>query len=108
MRNERRRERAPRDAPYSRVEGRSEGAWVRGADAFTSVPKIVGDTVRLSNLNTEMTEEDIRYIFDKIGSIRSVTIHYNAQGKSVGTAEIQFSSTAAAALAVEVRCNNIL
>ena len=112
IRTERRRDhnrdRAPRE-PFARDDravGRSDGAWSRGPVAVPlelagRETKLVGDTVRLSNLNPDISEDDLRYIFDKIGPIRGVTIHYNAAGKCLGTAEIQFGTHAAAELAVE-------
>ena len=89
------RDRAPRDsrdnAPYARSErdSGSSGQWARGAElvsSSSSVAKLIGDTVRLSNLNPDMSEDDLRYVFDKIGTIKNITIHYNSLGKSVGTA----------------------
>lgn len=110
IRTERRRDnnrdRAPRE-PYSRDAGRSDvGSWSRGPvqiplELAGRETKLIGDTVRLSNLNPDITEDDLRFIFDKIGPIRGVAIHYNASGKCLGTAEIQFGSNAAAELAVE-------
>lgn len=109
IRTERRRDhnrdRAPRE-PFSREAGRSDGTWSRGPisaplELRQSETKLIGDTVRLSNLNPDISEEDLRYIFDKIGPIRGIQIHYNAAGKCLGTAEIQFSTNAAAELAVE-------
>jgi hypothetical protein len=105
-----RRQRGPRSTPFQRDYAYpSEGeSWSRGfgasvAPASKAAPAaagIVGDTVRLSNLSTDLREDDLRYIFDKIGPIRGITIHFDAHQRSLGTAEIQFGSNAAAQAAV--------
>ncbi len=62
---------------------------------------MVGDTVRVSNLASNVDEESLRYIFQNIGEIRSVTVHYGADGRAVGTAEIVFVNTSHAQRAVD-------
>lgn len=57
-------------------------------------------TVAVTNLDFRVTESDVREIFQNIGKVKSVVIHYNAQGKSRGTAMVKFGSKAAANKAV--------
>ena len=65
------RERDDRPRSYG-YDGRDAGdQWARGAallpaPAAASLTKLVGDTVRLSNLARDTNEEDLRYIFDKV------------------------------------------
>src|SRR5690242_5959109 len=76
VRNERRRERAPRnDAPYARERNDQRGGggnWNRdlngSSGAPSAIPKLIGDTVRLSNLKQDLGEDDLRYIFERIGT----------------------------------------
>jgi len=96
-----------RDAPYSRSGGRGGFDLAAAAPFYPPMPmpmpppaKIVGDTVRLSNLDPGVNEDDLRYIFSKIGTIRRLAVHYDSSGRSLGTGEITFASQSAAETAV--------
>lgn len=129
VRNQRRNDRSSgsrrSDVPYSRGVDRSSsgGSWVRDggvASASYELPasappaqivtqqfgavtsSMLGDTVRLANLDSNITEDDLRAVFGKIGSIRSVQINYTAQGQCIGTAEVQFANPGSAQHAVSV------
>merc|ERR1711971_1063000 len=51
-----------------------------------------GVTVAVTNLDSEVTESDVREIFSQVGKVNSAIIHYNAKGKSRGTAMIKFAN----------------
>lgn len=63
--------------------------------------RVVGDTIRVSNLDPRNGEEELRYIFEKIGPITRITVNFNQNGQSNGTAEVQFGSNIAAENAVQ-------
>ncbi|GAA6012564.1 hypothetical protein JCM11491_005435 [Sporobolomyces phaffii] len=72
---------------------------VTGAQAAASQVH-VGDKIIVSNLPDDVNEQQIKELFHTtVGTVRSVNLSYNAQGKSKGIATIQFhkadSATAA-------------
>merc|ERR1719228_109438 len=50
--------------------------------------------ITISNLDYEVTEDDVREIFQKIGKVKKAIVHYNAQGQSRGTAIVYFYNNA--------------
>merc|ERR550519_1545658 len=50
--------------------------------------------ITISNLDYEVTEDDVREIFQKIGKVKKAIVHYNAQGQSRGTAIVYFHNPA--------------
>jgi len=59
-----------------------------------------GTKVIVSGLDPEVSADDINEIFEQIGNIRSVQVFYDQNGKSLGSAEVTFHTTASAAKAV--------
>jgi len=56
--------------------------------------------INITNLDHAVTEADVREIFSKIGKVKKAIVHYNAQGKSRGTAIVIFANPASAIKAV--------
>lgn len=56
--------------------------------------------ISISNLNVQVTEADVREIFSGIGRIRNVAVHYDARGRSRGTAVVTFQTRGQAIKAV--------
>jgi len=50
--------------------------------------------IAITNLNYDVTENDVKEIFQKIGKVKKALIHYNAQGKSRGTAIVYYQNSA--------------
>jgi hypothetical protein len=101
-----------RNDPYGRSDrrqgggggGNADGSWSRDRHEQAprqTVEKIIGDTVRLSNLAAGTSEDDLRYIFEKIGTITRAQVNFTAHGQCNGTAEVQFSTNLAADEAVK-------
>jgi len=49
-----------------------------------------GSSVMVSNLEPDVTEDDVKDIFAQIGNVKSVQLMYNKEGQSQGTAEVTF------------------
>ena len=56
----------------------------------SSFPRVVGTTVAVSNLHSDVTAEDLRDIFSPLGSIRHCQVHYDRSGRSLGTAQVEY------------------
>lgn len=56
--------------------------------------------ISISNLNVQVTEADVREIFSSVGRIRNVAVHYDARGRSRGTAVVTFQTRGQAIKAV--------
>jgi len=65
------------------------------------VKKIQGDTVHVSNLAEDVTDDDVREIFERIGQVKSCGVNYNSQGRSTGTATVTFVKKSDAEKAVD-------
>jgi RNA recognition motif-containing protein len=65
------------------------------------VLQIQGDTIHVSNLAPEVTDEDVREIFERIGAVKSSNVNFNAAGQSTGTATVTFVKRADAERAVQ-------
>jgi THO complex subunit 4 len=105
MRHNRRGDRSDnrRSDPYGRQDRqrpREDEQWSRAPQQQT-VQRIIGDTVRVSNLDPRNGEEELRYIFDKIGPITRINVYFDQSGRSTGTAEVQFGTNIAAENAVK-------
>lgn len=62
--------------------------------------KIQGDTIHISNLAPDVNDDDVREIFERIGTVRSCTVNFNSAGKSTGTATVTFGRASDAEKAV--------
>lgn len=64
--------------------------------------RLVGATkVSVSNLAREVTKEDVEEIFQQVGPVKSAIVHYDQEGRSLGTAEVTFKNKGSAEKAVE-------
>ncbi|GAA5827944.1 hypothetical protein JCM5353_007752 [Sporobolomyces roseus] len=62
----------------------------------------VGDKIIVSNLPDDVNEQQIKELFHTtVGTVRSVNLSYNAQGKSKGIATIQFHKAESATAAYQ-------
>jgi len=57
--------------------------------------------ISITNLDFSVSEADIREIFSKVGKVKKAVVHYNAKGKSRGTAVVTFATKASASKAVK-------
>jgi len=57
--------------------------------------------VLVTNLDSDVTEDDVEEIFEQAGLIKSITIRKDSSGRSLGTAEVIFTKRAVAAKTVE-------
>jgi len=57
--------------------------------------------ISITNLDFAVTEADVREIFSKVGKVKKAVVHYNARGKSRGTAVVSFGNATAAGKAVK-------
>ena len=67
----------------------------------TQLQRVVGDTIHISNLDKSVTSDDLSDIFKPIGTIKSVNLHYDQNGSSIGTATITFQRKPDASKAVD-------
>lgn len=102
--------------PYSRPS-RSEGSWTRGEavgsgrqgsqasqGGASNTPRVITTTsskVMVTNLDSEVTDEDLREIFEQAGELKACKLKTDTSGKSMGTAEIAFVKKGDAAKCVK-------
>lgn len=55
-------------------------------------PSHLGTKLFVSNLDWKVTKDDIGELFETVGPLASHDVHYDASGRSVGTAEAVFRS----------------
>jgi len=80
----------------------SQVSSASSAAAFVpNVPTVSGDTVFVSNLASDINDEDLLEIFARIGNIVRANVNYKSNGSSLGTGEVQFNSGELAELAVK-------
>ncbi|KAF8021987.1 hypothetical protein BT93_G2195 [Corymbia citriodora subsp. variegata] len=87
---------APATAPIWQQEGLFSG---------TSEPE-AGTKLYVSNLDYNVTNEDIMLLFSDVGFMERCGIHYDRSGRSKGTAEVVFSRPSDALAAIK-RYNNV-
>ena len=68
--------------------------------APTTVQRVVGDTIHISNLHHDVKPDDLHDIFAPLGHIRSHTVHFDEKGRSLGTASVTFTRAEVADAAV--------
>ncbi|KAI7737640.1 hypothetical protein M8C21_023683 [Ambrosia artemisiifolia] len=75
----------PKNLPWQRdlLEESLKAAGVNGLDN--------GAKLYVSNLDSGVTNEDIRELFSEIGELKRYAIHYDKSGRPNGTAEVMFA-----------------
>lgn len=68
---------------------------------FVCFGQISGDTIHVSNLAPDVSDDDVREIFERIGAVKSCVVNFNSAGKSTGTATVTFHKKNDAEKAVE-------
>lgn len=88
-----------RPTPYSRPNNAPNRTAMLAAQQKS---RLVGATkVSVSNLAPEVTKDDVEEIFQQVGPVKSAVVHYNQEGRSVGTAEVTFKNKGSAEKAVQ-------
>ena len=67
----------------------------------------VGTKLYVSNLDSGVTNEDIRELFCEIGGLKRYAVHYNKNGQPSGSAEVVYTRRSDAFAALK-RYNNVL
>lgn len=104
VRNQRSRQ---RNNPYARPSFASESSrgtpsrLSNGSSSGAVKSITTGNKVLVTNLDSGVTEEDVEEIFEQAGTIKSVVIKKDAQGRSLGTAEVVFAKRSVAAQTVK-------
>jgi len=57
--------------------------------------------ITISNLDFGVSEQDLKELFSEIGSLKKAAIHFNAQGKSMGVADLVYARRADALKAIK-------
>jgi len=60
-----------------------------------------GGKISISNLDSEVTDGDVREIFQQVGRVMNAVVNYDSSGRSRGTAEVTFANAQIAAKAVQ-------
>ncbi|KAF5368848.1 hypothetical protein D9758_002857 [Tetrapyrgos nigripes] len=75
-------------APRSRAAIK---AGVKTVVAAPAVPQPTSDKIIVSNLPPDVNEQQVKELFHAtVGPLREVTLHYDAHGRSKGTASVNF------------------
>ncbi|KAM0055087.1 putative chromatin target of PRMT1 protein [Helianthus debilis subsp. tardiflorus] len=92
--------RRPMNLPWQRdlLEESLKAAGVNGLDNSAKLS--------VSNLDSGVTNEDIRELFSEIGELKRYAIHYDKSGRPNGTAEVMFARRSDAYQALK-RYNNV-
>jgi len=67
-----------------------------------------GYKLRISNLHFDVSIDDIKDLFSKVGDLKRANVHYDKSGRSEGTAEVVFSRRQDALNALKMFNNNPL
>jgi len=85
---------------YNRGRGRG-GKRNRSPFARTGGRGGSGTKVSISNLDSGVTDGDVREIFQQVGRVSKTAVNYDSNGRSRGTAEVTFANRQAAIKAVK-------
>ena len=91
-------------ANHVRYKSKAYFKWQR--ESFASVANRNGGADKgngkliISNLHFGVTDEDMKELFEDFGRLRLAVIHYDRNGRSLGTAEIAYTNGADAAKAI--------
>lgn len=69
-------------------------------------PKKELTLLHVSNLHYNVSNDDVRELFSEIGPIKKAVVHYDKSGRSLGTAEVTFTTRDAAIRAIK-KYNNL-
>eukprot|EP01138_Halocafeteria_seosinensis_P002775 gb/GECG01002836.1/.p1 GENE.gb/GECG01002836.1/~~gb/GECG01002836.1/.p1 ORF type:complete len:271 (+),score=40.10 gb/GECG01002836.1/:1-813(+) len=64
-------------------------------------PITLGKKVEIANLDSDIGEEELTSLFERVGPVKSAKVHFNALGQPKGTAEVAFQTLGDAKKAVE-------
>ena len=70
--------------------------------ADAAKPDSVGLKLFISNLDWGVTNKDLKELFGEYGALKSFNVHFNAQGKSQGTADVVFRNRSEALKAMKM------
>ena len=79
--------------------GRGRGLLQRSNSIQLGGP--MGTSIIVSNLDFGVNDADINELFSEFGRLRRYGVHYNAQGSSIGTAEVVFTRSSDAMKAIQ-------
>jgi len=91
----------------TRGRGQARGNWRPRAAAnvartFKPTPVRTGPAkIKISNLDFGVSDQDLKDLFSEFGSLKMASIHYNAQGASMGVAHLVYGRGADAAKAMK-------
>eukprot|EP00800_Vazella_pourtalesii_P019617 TRINITY_DN6743_c0_g1_i1.p1 TRINITY_DN6743_c0_g1~~TRINITY_DN6743_c0_g1_i1.p1 ORF type:complete len:244 (+),score=33.80 TRINITY_DN6743_c0_g1_i1:883-1614(+) len=82
---------------------RASSLGVRGGSSTQDIQLggPMGTSLIVSNLEFGVNDADIHELFSEFGRLRRYGVHYNAQGNSIGTAEVVFTRSSDAMKAIQ-------
>lgn len=93
-----------RGGAYSSFQKKSVingGVQQRKRDGFKVQANTKRGKLMINNLHFKVTDNDIEQLFGKFGKLTRASVHYNSQGKSLGSAEVIYIDVRDAARAMK-------